>query len=276
MTAYNREVYIIEAIESVLESTYVNWELIISDDCSSDNTLEIARKYANLDNRIKVFKNEKNLGDYPNRNKAASYAVGEYLMIVDSDDKIFTDGIENCLKLMLQYPESNFGIRLFVDNTTPFILESKKIIRNHFFQSPVLIMGPGGTIIKRAYFESLSGYPVKYGPANDMYFNLNAALSTPIVLIPFEYMYYRRHEGQQINNKFSYLYNSYLYLHDALAELKLPLTHDEIDYLSKKNKRRFLVNIFKYFISTGNISKTQFAIRQASFNRKDLISAIFH
>jgi len=276
MTAYNRESFISQAIESVKASTYTNWELIISDDCSIDSTVQIAKKYAMADSRIQVFKNEINLGDYPNRNKVANYSVGEYLMYVDSDDKIHADGIENCINQMLKYPESSFGIRLFIENTAPFILESTTIIRNHFFKSPVLIIGPGGTIIKRTYFESLSGYPVKFGPANDMYFNLKAALNTPVVMIPFEYMYYRRHEGQQINNKFSYLYNSYLYLHDALAELKLPLTPNEIDYLQNKNKRRFLVNIFKYFISTGNISKTRFAIQQTRFNVHDLFSAIFH
>jgi glycosyltransferase involved in cell wall biosynthesis len=238
--------------------------------------VQIAKKYAMADSRIQVFKNEINLGDYPNRNKVAAYSVGEYLMYVDSDDKIHADGIENCINQMLKYPESSFGIRLFIENRAPFILESTTIIRNHFFKSPVLMIGPGGTIIKRTYFESLSGYPVKFGPANDMYFNLKAALNTPVVMIPFEYMYYRRHEGQQINNKFSYLYNSYLYLHDALAELTLPLTPDEIDYLQKKNKRRFLVNLVKYFISTGNISPTRFALKQTGFNARDFFSAIFH
>ena len=276
MTSYNREAFISQAIESVKASTYTNWELIISDDCSIDSTLQIAKKHAMGDKRIQVFKNEKNLGDYQNRNKVATYSVGEYLMYVDSDDKIHADGIENCIKQMLKYPESSFGMRLFVDITEPFILTSKIIIRDHFFKSPLLMMGPGGTIIKRTFFETISGYPVKYGPANDMYFNLKAALHSPVVLIPFEFMYYRRHEGQQINNKFSYLYNSYLYLHDALAELKLPIAPEDIDYLQKKNKRRFLVNIFKYFLSTGNISKTYFAIQQTRFNINDLFSAIFH
>src|ERR1041384_7268362 len=95
MTAYNREDYIAEAIESVLASTYTNFELIIVDDCSSDNTVAIAKEYKAKDKRIKVYVNEKNLGDYPNRNKAASYANGDFLMYVDSDDKILTDGIQN-------------------------------------------------------------------------------------------------------------------------------------------------------------------------------------
>ncbi len=70
MTAYNREHYITEAIESVLASTYQNWELIIVDDGSKDDTVSIAKSYAAEDARIKVHVNEKNLGDYPNRNRA--------------------------------------------------------------------------------------------------------------------------------------------------------------------------------------------------------------
>ena len=69
MTSFNREKYIAEAIESVLASTYKDFELIIVDDCSKDNTVGIAKKYEELDSRVKVYINEVNLGDYPNRNK---------------------------------------------------------------------------------------------------------------------------------------------------------------------------------------------------------------
>ena len=58
MTAYNREKYIAEAIESVLASTYTNFELIIVDDCSTDKTVEIAKSYEVKDNRIKVYIND--------------------------------------------------------------------------------------------------------------------------------------------------------------------------------------------------------------------------
>ena len=93
MTAYNREKYIEEAIGSVLASTYTYFELIIVDDCSKDKTVEIAKKYERMDERVKVYINETNLGDYPNRNKAASYASGEYLKYVDSDDLVYSQFI---------------------------------------------------------------------------------------------------------------------------------------------------------------------------------------
>jgi glycosyltransferase involved in cell wall biosynthesis len=94
MTSYNRQQFLAEAIESVLASTYQNWELIIVDDCSKDNTVAIARTYALNDSRIKVFKNEINLGDYSNRNKFISFAKVEYIMFCDSDDKLFPNSID--------------------------------------------------------------------------------------------------------------------------------------------------------------------------------------
>src|SRR5690242_8840441 len=110
MTAFNRERYIGEAIESVLCSSYADFELVIVDDASSDHTVEIANKYAEEDKRIKVFVNEKNVGDYPNRNKAAQYSTGKYIKYVDSDDKLYREGLQNCIAWMEDAPEADWAI----------------------------------------------------------------------------------------------------------------------------------------------------------------------
>jgi len=94
MTAYNREQFIAEAIESVLASTFTNFELIIVDDCSTDKTIEIAKKFEMIDSRVKVYKNDNNLGDYLNRNMSASFAKGKYLKYLDADDLIYPHGLE--------------------------------------------------------------------------------------------------------------------------------------------------------------------------------------
>src|ERR1017187_1015293 len=110
MTAYNREKYIGEAIESVLASSYADFELIIVDDCSTDSTVAIARSYEARDKRIKVFVNEKNLGDYVNRNEAAKFGSGKYLKYVDSDDLIYPYGLDVMVKAMEQFPDAALGI----------------------------------------------------------------------------------------------------------------------------------------------------------------------
>jgi glycosyltransferase involved in cell wall biosynthesis len=276
MTAYNRQQFIGEAIESVLASTYKNFELIIVDDGSSDNTVAIAREYGHIDKRISIYINQQNLGDYANRNRAASYAKGEYLMYVDSDDKIFVDGIEKCVHTMLKYPECSFGMRIFGKKCEPYAIESNAVIMEHFFEKPLLGIGPGGTIIRRLFFEEINKYPTKYGPANDMYFNLKAACNSSMVLIPFEFLFYRIHAGQEINNQYSYLFNNYLYLKDALNELPLNLTEDKLRWLHLKNKRRFFKNIISFFFSSFNWSKTIGVLKLTKFTFKDMLQAIFH
>ena len=276
MTSYNRENFIAEAIESVLSSTFANFELIIVDDCSKDKTVSIANSYAVNDGRIKVYENETNLGDYTNRNKAASYASGEYIMYVDSDDKILADGFERCLDVMQQYPDAVFGMLMLGEWLSSYYLSPEESIHQHFFKKPILYIGPGGTILKRSFFEKIGKYPEKYGPANDMYFNLKAAAAGGVLLLPFTFNYYRIHEGQELNNKYSYLYNNFNYLRDALQELNLPLTERQKNWLMNKNRRRFLVNFFNYCLKTKNLQKAFAARKLAAFGLTDVLKALVH
>lgn len=274
MTAYNRQQYIRQAIESVLACEYENWELIIVDDCSKDETFTIAKEYAQKDLRVRVYKNERNLGDYGNRNRAASFAGGEFIVIVDSDDKMFPSMLEKWVHLMLHH-KTSFGIFAHTTFKEPVVLSSTAIIHTHFLNQPVLSFGPIATIITTTYFKNIGGFPELYGPANDMYYNLKAASGADTLIFPFPLVDYRIHEGQEFNNKYAYLYNNYRYLRDALAQLDLRLTNDEKRYLEKKNARRFLVNIISYYIKSRNWSKTYNAIKLADFHFKDALTAIF-
>lgn len=276
MTSYNRQQYIAEAIESVLASTYSDFELIIVDDGSTDQTVGIARSFAAKDERIKVYVNEQNLGDYRNRNQAASYAKGEFIMYVDSDDKILVDGFERCIAAMQQFPQAGFGMYYNETGRNPFLLSPKLAIQQHFIKAPCLMIGPGGTILRRSFFEQIGRYPVKYGPSNDMYFNLKAAAAGPLLMLPFIFNYYRLHEGQEQNNKYSYLYNNFNYLRDALNELDLPLSKKEKDWLMNTNRRRFLENFLKYCVQSKNFSKAFTARKLAGFGFTDALKALFH
>lgn len=83
---YNCEKYIEETIQSVINQTYKNWEMIIIDDCSKDNGVKIVEKYQKLDDRIKLYRNETNLGGAGTRNKCIEKAKGKYIAFLDSDD----------------------------------------------------------------------------------------------------------------------------------------------------------------------------------------------
>jgi len=86
MPAYNCEKYIAEAIKSVINQTYTNWELIVVDDCSTDNTFEIITLLQNDNAKIRVFKNVFNSGVSATRNKGISESKGEWIAFLDSDD----------------------------------------------------------------------------------------------------------------------------------------------------------------------------------------------
>jgi len=84
--SYNNALFIEETIESVLHQTYPHWELIIIDDCSLDNSLEIIKRYAKDEPRIKLIINTENVGVSESRNIAIKSAKGTYIAFLDSDD----------------------------------------------------------------------------------------------------------------------------------------------------------------------------------------------
>ncbi|PXW92011.1 teichuronic acid biosynthesis glycosyltransferase TuaG [Streptohalobacillus salinus] len=86
MPAYNCEKYVVEAINSILAQTYRNWELLVLDDGSKDNTLRIIEDFSQNDSRIKALPNGKNMGVSATRNRGIELASGEWIAFLDSDD----------------------------------------------------------------------------------------------------------------------------------------------------------------------------------------------
>lgn len=97
---YNCGAYIGETIASVQQQTYKNWEMIIVDDCSTDNTKEVVQQYAALDSRIHYYCLEKNSGAAIARTKAMEQAQGEYMAFLDSDDLWHKSKLKKQLKFM--------------------------------------------------------------------------------------------------------------------------------------------------------------------------------
>lgn len=84
---YNSEKYIGRTIQSVLNQTYKNWEMIIIDDCSTDNSFSLVEQLTKKESRIKLYKNDKNSGAGVTRNNGISKANGKYIAFLDSDDQ---------------------------------------------------------------------------------------------------------------------------------------------------------------------------------------------
>ena len=98
MPSYNTEKFIVDTINSVLNQTYKNWELIIVDDCSTDDTINIIKQFN--DGRIKFFQNDKNSGAAISRNKALTEAKGKWIAFLDSDDLWYPEKLEKQIKFM--------------------------------------------------------------------------------------------------------------------------------------------------------------------------------
>jgi glycosyltransferase involved in cell wall biosynthesis len=254
MTAYNREKYIAEAIESVMASTYQNWELIIVDDQSKDRTVEIAHSYSANDQRIKVYVNEQNLGDYPNRNKAASYAQGKYLKYVDADDMIYPYGLEQLVFYMEQFPEAGYGLcsldqdkgRIF-----PFQLSPYEAYHRHYFEQQLFHKAPLSSIIKKDAFEAVGGFTGKRMLGD---FEMWHILSRKYVvaLMPHGIVWYREHAEQEMTLHKSDPMEPFKYLLLAKEMLTLeqsPLGHDRtiLAIQSLENKAsRAVLSAFKH------------------------------
>ena len=99
MPSYNTAKFIYETIDSDLTQTYTNWELIIVDDCSTDNTDEVVKSFLS-DDRIKYIKNEKNSGAAFSRNRALCEAKGKWIAFLDSDDLWLPEKLEKQIAFM--------------------------------------------------------------------------------------------------------------------------------------------------------------------------------
>lgn len=245
MTAYNRQQFIAEAIESVLVSTYQDWELIIVDDGSKDDTFSIAQSYAAHDRRIKVHVNEKNLGDYPNRNKVASLATGKYLKFVDSDDLIYPGALQNMVNYMEEF-EVEWGLSIY-HNTfeipQPLKLDSGMAFRYHYFNQPIFFATPGEAIFTAKAFHEVGGFAAERMVSDfDMWHKL--ALSYPMVLMPGKLLWIRTHEGQEVTDRNQYVIQYEKVKSKYLTNKRSPLTGLEVKEIKRKRRN----TVFKIFV----------------------------
>lgn len=105
MGVYNTAESLPRSIQSILDQTYTNWELIMCDDCSTDNTYEVALEYAKKYPNIKVVKNEKNMRLAYSLNHCLKYAQGEYVARMDADDICLPERFEKQVQLLNMHKE---------------------------------------------------------------------------------------------------------------------------------------------------------------------------
>lgn len=127
LPTYNVEKCIARALESCINQTFKDIEIIVVDDFGNDKSIEIAKEYAKKDERIKIIHNEENLGTFASRNNGAKYSTGEFLMFLDPDDYLELEACEQLMLLGNTYKMCQFS---FVEVDSD--VKSKSIFKDTF------------------------------------------------------------------------------------------------------------------------------------------------
>ncbi|MBF7090625.1 glycosyltransferase [Flavobacterium sp. ALJ2] len=158
MPCYNQGEFIEDAINSLLLQTYNNWECIIVNDGSSDNTDEIAKKWCSKDIRIKYFKNE-NKGVSNARNFAIKNSLADYILPLDADDKINKNYIEKCLEILLH----NDNTKVVYGGVENFGTSSGELVLANFSFDYLIFsnMIPCSGLFRKKDWQRTQGYDEK-------------------------------------------------------------------------------------------------------------------
>ncbi|EMM2549578.1 TPA: glycosyltransferase family 2 protein [Acinetobacter baumannii] len=159
---YNVEAYVEKAITSICNQTYRNLQIIIIDDCSTDNTVSVVEKLAKIDNRILLLKNNINSKIVKTLNFGLKYAKGDYIARMDGDDTCTPERLEKQLKFLLENPEySLVGSHVNTIDENDVLIgklemptDQSSISKNLKYSSPVLHIW----LAKSEVYKKLEGY----------------------------------------------------------------------------------------------------------------------
>ena len=243
MTVYNGQKHLAEQIDSFLNQSYLPHEIIISDDCSTDNTLQLLEKYKNNKKiKIKIYKNTKNIGFTKNFEKAISKSRGDILFLSDQDDIWYYNKIETIIKKFNTNPEIGLIIHdanLVNANLKKTSLTALSQVNSGFSNTDVFITG-ALTAFKRDLLKFFLPFPKKL-LGHDGYMHFIAKNLGARMVITNKLQIIRRHESNTSNwvasslikiNKFDVFKN----------QLFSKRTKNYNDRLVQVNKAIYLIN----------------------------------
>ena len=195
MPTYNVAPYVKEAVESVLCQTYTDFELLVIDDCSSDDTLDVVRRLE--DPRIRIVKNERNLGLADNLNRGLSLITTDYVARMDGDDIALPHWLETEVNYLESHPDVGVcgggGVRFgTVSSIIRFPEEHEDIAVNLLFQCTIVVP----TFRMSLYREHGLRYRSEAFPAEDYCFWSDVCAVMPLHNINETLFRYRMHETQ--------------------------------------------------------------------------------
>ncbi|KKS02247.1 MAG: Glycosyltransferase, group 2 family [candidate division WWE3 bacterium GW2011_GWF2_41_45] len=168
MGVYNGEKYLHEAIESVLNQTYRNFEFIIVNDGSTDNTEKIILRYKNKDDRIKYLKNKLNVGQSKTWNLAIDKSRGKYIARMDADDICLSNRFEEQIKFLNNNPNIDvLGTQYFIINANEIKSIKSSLVPRDLRDAKPSVHHPT-CILKKELFVKFGKYNSKFDGAEDL------------------------------------------------------------------------------------------------------------
>lgn len=228
MSTYNDELYIEESLQSILNQTLADFELIIYDDCSSDHTVEKIRAFH--DPRIQLICNEENCGLTKNLNKGLRIAKGKYIARMDGDDISELTRFEKQVAFLEEHPSiylischaQNFGESDLVNR----IRGNSEVLRCRMLIRPVF--AHPGFMMRRELIEEGFFYDETFRTAQDYEFAVRAAGTHEIGMVPEILLHYRVHKKQISNTaNGNQVTNADRVRQKQLEQLKITLSGEE-------------------------------------------------
>lgn len=281
--SYNSAHFLHETIESVLNQTYTDFELIIVDDQSKDNTDEVIQKYIS-DPRVHYYKNEKNLGLVGNWNCCLTYAKGEYIKFLMCDDKFHTQLLEKYVPIMEQYPNVSlltsfreyFGSKTYVWQLPFCGLQNGKWIIHESLKDCNFIGEPTTVMFRRESLRKIGDFNTNFTYLPDWDMWLRQLTIGDCFIIPEPLSYFRIHPNQTTQVVMKNLSN-YFEEYDFYENIrkwnyyKVDFSEINIDALIKIRALYCSKVIFKSFLSFKIKSNWPFIIKALKILRKEHI-----
>lgn len=236
LPVYNGERYLEEALKSVIRQTYVNFELIVVDDCSTDRTSDIVKNYMEKDERIRYIRNVVNLKLPKTLNIGFANASGYYLTWTSDDNRYK----ENALEVMAKYLDDHIDVDMVYANYSEIDLEGN-VTRKRYLESPEGIVYKnvvGACFLYRCEVAKAVGeYDTNLFLAEDYDYWIRISKVGKIAHIIDDLYFYRKHEASLTSNRydmavtqtFRVLEKHFLYLYSFMK--------------NSKNKRMFLIKM---------------------------------
>jgi glycosyltransferase involved in cell wall biosynthesis len=259
---YNSSNYIKDAIDSILASSYANFELIIGDDASSDNTWSIIQEYN--DDRILAYRNSQNLREYPNRNKAISLAKGKYLIFIDGDDMIYPHGLEFMVKMLHAFPDCGMALMRWFQNDLffPIVITPQQFYIGEYFGHGFLGTGFSNVLFRTNILKEQGGLSNSYR-SGDNFIRYAIAARYNSLVINDGLTWWRETPGQAsgaFSSSLQGTIESFKLKFEFLQNSNCPMSANDLQ-LAKDNLHLLLSKIIVRLILKGRI-KSALLIQQ--------------